>query len=115
MLSPVAVQNQNRRFSVMGIRKIINSLPLRRKLLRNFLLRVRSNKKFRLKPEPSRARLDSITKYNTVQYHVFLCDSLLAPIYFYRRNYFRQYSKRDPITVCSSYNEQFSLHFYSFG
>jgi hypothetical protein len=26
------------------IRKIINSLPLRRKLLRNFLLRVRSNK-----------------------------------------------------------------------
>jgi hypothetical protein len=27
----------------MGIRKIINSLPLRRKLLRNFLLRLRSN------------------------------------------------------------------------
>jgi hypothetical protein len=26
MLSPVAVQNQNGRFSVMGIRKIINSL-----------------------------------------------------------------------------------------
>jgi hypothetical protein len=43
MLSPVTVQNQNRRFSVMGIRKIINSHPLRRKLLRNFLLRVRSN------------------------------------------------------------------------
>jgi diadenosine tetraphosphatase ApaH/serine/threonine PP2A family protein phosphatase len=45
MLSPVTVQNQNRRFlyrnhrfSVLGIRKIINSLPLRR-----FLLRVRSN------------------------------------------------------------------------
>jgi hypothetical protein len=43
MLSPVAVQNQNGHFSVMGIRKIINSVPLRRKLLRNFLLRVRSN------------------------------------------------------------------------
>jgi hypothetical protein len=28
----------------MGIRKIKNSLPLRRKLLRNFLLRLRSNK-----------------------------------------------------------------------
>jgi hypothetical protein len=27
----------------MGIRKIINSLPLRRKLLRNFLLHLRSN------------------------------------------------------------------------
>jgi hypothetical protein len=42
MLSPVTVQNQNGNFSVLGIRKIINSLPLRRKLLRNFLLRVRS-------------------------------------------------------------------------
>jgi hypothetical protein len=31
------------------IRKIINSLPLRRKLLRNFLLRVRSNKKQRIR------------------------------------------------------------------
>jgi hypothetical protein len=37
------IQNQNGHFSVLGIRKIINSLPLRRKLLRNFLLRVRSN------------------------------------------------------------------------
>jgi hypothetical protein len=27
MLSPVTVQNQNGHFSVMGIRKIINSLP----------------------------------------------------------------------------------------
>jgi hypothetical protein len=44
MLSPVTVQNQNGHFSVMGIRKIINSLPLRQKLLRNFLLCVRSNK-----------------------------------------------------------------------
>jgi hypothetical protein len=44
MLSPVTVQNQNGHFSVLGIRKIINSLPLRRKLLRNFLLRVRSKK-----------------------------------------------------------------------
>jgi hypothetical protein len=43
-LSPVTVQNQNGHFSVLGIRKIINSLPLRRKLLRNFLLRVRSKK-----------------------------------------------------------------------
>jgi hypothetical protein len=34
---------QNGHFSVLGIRKIINSLPLRRKLLRNFLLRLRSN------------------------------------------------------------------------
>jgi hypothetical protein len=44
MLSSVAVQNQNGHFSVLGNRKIINSLPLRRKLLRNVLLRVRSNK-----------------------------------------------------------------------
>jgi hypothetical protein len=36
MLSPVTVQNQNRRFSVMGIRKIINSLPLRRKIASQF-------------------------------------------------------------------------------
>jgi hypothetical protein len=28
MLSPVYIQKQNRKFSVMGIRKIINSLPL---------------------------------------------------------------------------------------
>jgi hypothetical protein len=44
VLSPVYIQNQNSHFSVLGICKIINSLPLRRKLLRNFLLRVRSNK-----------------------------------------------------------------------
>jgi hypothetical protein len=43
MLSPVDIQKQNRRFSVMGIRKIINSLPLRRKILR-----VRSNKLTRI-------------------------------------------------------------------
>jgi hypothetical protein len=33
-------------FSVIGIRKIINSLPLRRKLFRNFLLRLRSKNDF---------------------------------------------------------------------
>jgi hypothetical protein len=36
MLSPVDIQKQNRRFSVMGIRKIINSLPLRRKIASQF-------------------------------------------------------------------------------
>jgi hypothetical protein len=30
-----------------------------------------------------------------------------APIAFYSRNSLRQYSKRDPKTVCRSYNEQF--------
>jgi hypothetical protein len=38
------LSQQNVPFSVMGIRKIINSLQLRQKLLRNFLLRLRSKK-----------------------------------------------------------------------
>jgi hypothetical protein len=36
MLSPVDILNQNRRFSVMGICKIINSLPLCRKIASQF-------------------------------------------------------------------------------
>jgi hypothetical protein len=42
MLSPGYIQKQNGHFSVMGIRKIINSLPLRRKIA-IALLRVRLN------------------------------------------------------------------------